>query len=198
MQKTYHKLPISITPEFCIVLALSLLVLPIRWILAWLCASAFHELCHYGAIKLSGCKVFRVKVDLNGAVMDTDLLRWSQELLCALAGPLGGLSLLLIARWFPRIAICGCFQSFYNLIPIFPLDGGRAVICLLQRYCTDQVAHKVIKIIENCILLLFLVLGSYAAFYLKLGILPLIFAAILVIRNKFIKTSCKQSVLRLK
>lgn len=198
MQRSSLRFPVSIKPEFCIVLALTVLILPIKWIFAWIIASAFHELCHYGAIKLSGCKVFRMQIDINSAVMDTDLLSCSRELLCALAGPLGGVSLLLIAKWCPRVAICGCFQSFYNLIPIFPLDGGRAVMCLLKKFCTEQRAEQASSILDNIILSLFLCFGIYAAIFLKLGILPLLFAVILLAKNKIVKSSCKQGSLRVK
>lgn len=186
---------VIIKPAFCIVLALTLLILPIKWIFAWICASAFHELCHYGALKLSGCKVLRMQIDVNGAVMDTDLLTCSQEILCALAGPLGGLSLLLIARWCPRIAICACFQSLYNLIPLFPLDGGRVVSCVIDKLFSEAKGKKVKIILENTVLSVFLLLGGYAAFVWKLGMLPVFFAVILIVKNKIVKISCKQPAL---
>lgn len=191
MRRSGSKLPITIKPEFCIVLALTLLVFPVQWVLAWIGASAIHELCHYAALRFSGCKVFRVQVDLNGAVMETDLLSCSREILCALAGPLGGFALLLIAKWFPRLAICGCFQALYNLIPIFPLDGGRAVRCVLKKFLPDAKGERIENWLENGFLLTFLLLGCYAAFGLDLGLIPLIFAVILIIKNKKVKFTCK-------
>lgn len=198
MPKLQNKFPISVKPEFCIVLALSLLILPIKWIFAWIIASVFHELCHYAALKISGCKVLRIQINLNGAIMETDLLSCTAEILCALAGPLGGLSLLLIAKWCPRIAICGCFQSLYNLIPIFPLDGGRAVTSLLNKFFPGTKGTRIKDILENCILSGFLLCGIYAAAVLELGILPLLFAVILIVKNKIVKTSCKQRPLGVK
>ena len=56
-----------------------------------------------------------------------------REVVCILAGPLGGLSLLLLCRRFPRVAICGMLQSVYNVLPIYPLDGGRALRGILGR-----------------------------------------------------------------
>ena len=198
MLKWRNKVPIYIKPEFCIILALTLLILPVKWIFAWILASAFHELCHYIALKLSGCKVLRVQINLNGVIIETDLLSCTAEILCALAGPLGGLSLLLIAKWLPRVAICGCFQSLYNLIPIFPLDGGRAVACVLKRIFPGTQGEHINAIWDRCILLAFVFGGVYAAVFLKLGVIPLLFAAILVLRNKIVKTSCKQRLLRVK
>lgn len=198
MLKLIKKFPVSVKPEFCIILALALLILPIKWIFAWFFASVFHEFCHYAALKLSGCKVLRVQINLNGAVMETNLLSCTTEILCALAGPFGGLSLLLIAKWCPRIAICGCFQSLYNLIPIFPLDGGRAVTSLFNIFFPNTKVTLIQNILESCILLGFLVLGIYAAMVLQLGILPLLFAGILAFRNKIAKNPCKQRHLGVK
>lgn len=191
MRKWDNNLPISVKPEFCIVLAITLLIFPVQWVLAWVMASAIHELCHYTALRLSGCRVFRVQINSNGAVMETDLLSSTREILCALAGPLGGFALLLVAKWFPRLAICGCFQALYNLIPIFPLDGGRAVRCMLKKYFPDAKGERIENWLENGILLIFLLLGGYSALWLDLGLIPLIFAVILIIKNKKVKFTCK-------
>lgn len=55
-----------------------------------------------------------------------------RELLCVLAGPAVSFSLLALARFFPRIAICGLVQGIYNLLPIYPLDGGKALRCMVS------------------------------------------------------------------
>ena len=184
MGKKLTKTHVSIKTEYFIILALALLIIPFWWIMAWIIASVFHELCHYAALRLSGCRIFRIKVGLNGTVMDTDLSGNSREIMCALAGPIGGLLLLFIGRWFPRVAICGLFQSTYNLIPIYPLDGGRAVHSVLNKLFSESTAGHIERWLETGILVLFVLLGLYAAFCLKLGLIPLLFAVILVIKNK--------------
>ncbi|MBQ8768996.1 MAG: M50 family metallopeptidase [Oscillospiraceae bacterium] len=109
-----------------------ILILPLRWILAAVIAAAFHEVCHALAVYFCGGKVRRLSVGNRGAVMHADELPAVKALICILAGPAGSLLLLLLVRWIPRIALCALLQGFYNLLPIYPLDGGRAVRCLLD------------------------------------------------------------------
>ena len=179
-------------------MALSFLIIPIQWIAAWIVASIFHEGCHYIALRLSGCRIFRIQVSLNGMVMDTDLSDKSREILCALAGPLCGLLLIIIGRWFPRVALCGIFQSVYNLIPIYPLDGGRAVSGILRKLFSEATAKGIQMWLENGVLLVFLIFGLYSALHLKLGLIPLIFAFILIMKNKRGKCTCKERPLGVK
>ncbi len=176
---------LHIHPQLYLLLALGFLLLPLPWILAWMAASAFHELCHYGALRLCGYRVYRLGISPEGAVMDTEPMSRVRELICALAGPLGGFALLLVARWFPRTALCGAFQSLYNLLPIYPLDGGRALRCLLGQW------PEICGILETCVLLGLLILGMIACFLWHLGPIPLLFACVLLIRRGKIKIPCK-------
>lgn len=116
---------IEITPGACILGALTVLVLPLRWVLGALTAAAVHELWHWGAVRLCGGDVYCLRIGAAGAVMETGPMSRSRELLCAAAGPLGSLSLLLVIRVLPVTALCGLIQGLFNLLPLYPLDGGR-------------------------------------------------------------------------
>lgn len=116
----------------CVVLAMLLLVLPLPWIAAALLAGFVHECCHYLAIRLLGGRVSGVAIGPRGAVMELRELGGISELLAAAAGPVGSLSLLFLSEAFPRLALCGLVQGVYNLLPIYPLDGGRILCCALK------------------------------------------------------------------
>ena len=94
-----------------ILLALAVLVLPLRWLGAVILAAAVHEACHWAAVRLCGGQVHRLSAGVFGAEMTVTGLNAWQELLCALAGPMGGLLLLSLSRILPRTALCAGLQS---------------------------------------------------------------------------------------
>lgn len=116
----------------CVLAALAILILPLNWLLAGLAAAGVHELCHYLAVKAAGGRVWGFRVGVGGAVMEAAPMSAGKELLCVLAGPMGGILLTLCFRWIPRTAICAGLQSAFNLLPVMPLDGGRAVGCIAK------------------------------------------------------------------
>ncbi len=154
----------------CLLLALMLLQLPIQWVAAVMAAAAVHEICHAIAVVLCGGSIRSVSLGARGARMDVAIPSPVKELLCALAGPMGSLLLLLVGNWFPRLAICGAFHGIYNLLPVYPLDGGRALRCaaaLLPGW-----GEKMVLWGERLSLWLLTALALYAFLWLKIGILP--------------------------
>ena len=122
---------IELTPGFCILWALLLLLLPPGLICAALAAAAVHELGHWLAVRAVGSRVAGITVGAGGMVMETLPLTAPQEILCALAGPAGSFLLLPLYRVLPLLSLCGLVQGCFNLLPLYPLDGGRALACIL-------------------------------------------------------------------
>ena len=182
---------LHIEPRFYLFIALLLLVLPLPWLLAAFLAALIHELCHLTMVVLLKGTVRHIRVDIGGAQIGARLPGWMEEFLSSLAGPVGSLLLVLLCHRLPRLAVCGCIQGLYNLLPIYPLDGGRALRCLLERICPTK-AETILSFAEKTVAGLLLMAAVYGAAVLSLGFWPVL--AVLVPISGLIrrKIPCKQ------
>lgn len=167
---------IRLDPWFCWGLAWLLLVLPLPWVAELAAAAGFHELCHYLAIGALGGQVRQIRLGLFGAVMDT-VLPEDREWLAAAAGPAGSfLLVLLFRRHWPRLALWGLTQGTFNLLPLYPLDGGRILRCLLRPWLAPAYIQAVEAGIGVVLALVFLwwdrTLGLILLFRWVLGKIP--------------------------
>ena len=167
-----------------IVLAFALVLLPLKWLIAAVVAASFHEHCHIFAIMLMGGEVKSFRVGAGGAEIHTDSMSAGKEFFSTLAGPLGGLCLLFLVRWFPRVAVCAGIQSLYNLLPVYPLDGGRALYCAARWVLPPGKAEIMCEVVCNVCLCGIVILGIYGTVCLHLGFLPVLMALALLIRVK--------------
>ena len=134
------KTTINVNSSSLIYAAVLLLILPAKWLTAATLAAIFHEMCHYITIWLTGNEVFEIDISHNGAIMQTTSLSLVSELFCALAGPMGSMLLFFCYPWFPRIALCAAIQCLFNLIPVYPMDGGRILSCMLEMWVPEKKA----------------------------------------------------------
>lgn len=154
--------------------AILLVFVPIRWIMAVAAAATIHELGHLAAILLLGCRIRGISLSPQGAVIHTDPLPPGKELLAALAGPAAGLALLAVVEYIPLAAFCAAVQSIYNLLPVYPSDGGRALHCAAALLGGEAFAGKLQRVagtVTGCLLL-----GSVFILTVRfrLGVMPLI------------------------
>lgn len=118
---------IELTAGFCIGAALAILTLPCNVLLSFAVSAAFHELCHLAVLFWYQVPIQRMELGLFGAKITTGVMEPLQELLCAAAGPVGSLMFVLFADRLPLLAVFGLVQGLFNLLPIYPLDGGRVL-----------------------------------------------------------------------
>lgn len=167
-------------------LALGVLFLPLSWLLAAMLAACFHELCHIAAGKLCGVSCAGVTVGTGGAVIELEDPTRLEELVIAVSGPCGSLLLMLSMGIWPQLAICGLAQGLFNLLPVYPLDGGRIARCLLGKWAVLAEALAM-----GCLLLS----GTALSCRYKMGIFPIILAMVICIKAIQRKFPCKAAVI---
>lgn len=167
--------------SFLILLAMMLLLLPLQWVLAAALAASVHECCHYLAIRLLGGRVYGLRLGMNGAKLELEPLQPVKELIASLAGPLGSALLLFAAKWAPRTAVCAFFHCACNLLPLFPLDGGRALRSGLYAIFPQGRAQRIFSASQRGSQLM---LGVFCALLaLHGGILPALALMLLILRQ---------------
>ena len=171
---------VEVTAGFCILWSLLLLTLPLRLILAAMGAAVFHEMCHWAAVRFLGGQVHGLTIRAAGMVMETNPMLPGRELACALAGPMGSFLLALLYEYAPLLSLCALSQGCFNLLPLHPLDGGRAVHCVLEMLGRESWMR--------CIEIGILVVLLGAAIRIRMGFGPILVWAMLAIR----KIPCKR------
>lgn len=126
----------SISPGFC------LLALWFAYANGWrmlgvvLLAAAVHEAGHCLALRLAGGRVLGMQVGVLGAVLRTDSSRlgYGGELFAVLAGPGANLLAAWVLVKLGREVLAGAHLvlACCNLLPLWPLDGGRALELLVS------------------------------------------------------------------
>ena len=187
---------VDVSPWGLIFVAFLCLILPFSWVMAAVTSAMIHEGFHILAVYLCGGRIHRLKAGIHGAVMDTVVMPVWQQMLCILAGPAGSLLLVLTGEYFPRLALCGLVHGLYNLLPLYPLDGGRGLRCLLEELFLPETADSVCKWTEMSVIICIIGFCLWAGFIHKLGIAPVILALLTVSKARFGKISCKEGNLR--
>lgn len=175
-------LKIRISAGASVFLAALLLMLPLQWVGAVILAAMVHECCHAAAIILLGGTIESVTIGGRGVVMETQPMSGIRETVCALAGPIGSVMLLLFVRWLPRTAVCGVIHGIYNMIPLFPLDGGRVLRGMLFGLLQPPKAETIFLWSQRAVILVLVAGCIFLTF--RIGVLPLLFGILLLRSQK--------------
>lgn len=152
-----------------------------------LLAALVHEFAHCVAIRLCGGQVISLQLGVGGAVIEASPMTPGKEAICALAGPIGSFSLMLIAEHYPEAAVCALIQGIYNLLPFYPQDGGRILRILFS--------ESVCKAVKTSFVVLFAGFGLWmGTLNGEIGIIILAFLLIPLIRGKITCKESKQAV----
>lgn len=158
-----------------------ILLLPLNWLLAASFAAVAHEACHVAAVIVVGGKVRGITVAPFGSIIETEGIDGLRELICALAGPLGSFGLALSICRFPVLGLCALIHGLFNLLPVYPLDGGRVLLRFLE-YILPKNAEMTFQWVERTALILLLCLIVVVSQRYSFGILSIFFCVFVIIK----------------
>lgn len=129
-------------------------------LIAYLITIILHEFAHYLVANKLGYRLNKFTLMPHGISLSGQNMLFSpkDEVVIALAGPICNLCVAIIgvAMWwlFPVTYVYTdvfVFANFWtgllNLMPIFPMDGGRVALALLGKKITRKKAFKLLKIV---------------------------------------------------
>ena len=123
-------------------------------LLTILLAAALHELGHITSAAIMKLRIKRIKIDIFGAIIETDALSCSyvKESILTLSGPLANIFTALIATAISLpfdtelFTVASIVFAFINLLPARGFDGGRALSCLLLSLLSPAQASRILSV----------------------------------------------------
>ncbi len=147
----------------------------------FLAAMTVHELAHLIVIRLFRIPVNGVSLRLSGAVIRCGFCGYGQEAVCAAAGPAANFFLgLALMRIAPQLAAVSFLLGAGNLLPVYPLDGGRILRALLSRKKDEETVLAVLSRVTFVICCLLMTVACWLTAELQMGLWP-VFAALIIL-----------------
>ncbi|MBE5732004.1 MAG: hypothetical protein E7353_03115 [Clostridiales bacterium] len=188
--KKYSSLKFKISPLFIVYALVFTFLRQTYEGLSYIIALIIHEFAHAEEAKKRGYILNSMNFTVFGASlkMQAQTMKREDERAIALAGPLVNLYLAIFctALWwtFPSTYFftidfvwANVSLLLFNLLPVYPLDGGRILYTVLLKKLNAKQARKVLKIsgyIISCILftlfIIALILGMFNPSFLVVGI----------------------------
>lgn len=157
-------------------------------------ALAMHELSHLAMARILGIEIREIQLTPFGGSAQISNPYRSPALnmaIVALAGPAANLLLALIcaslAQWqllgldpARNIVQISLFIMGFNLLPALPLDGGRVLYCILQRFLPEKKALRICLLLGKLLSLLLCLLAILGLVHHRRLNLSFLLAAIFI------------------
>ena len=143
---------------------------------AALLAAALHECGHFLAARCLRIPLRALRIDSLGARLEVAgrMLSFGEEWILCAAGPFASLLVAALASpfwsgsYFAALFSCASLLlGLLNLLPIATFDGGRMLECILLRFFSLALTHRVTRYVS--FLFLFLLWGAAVYFLLRAG-----------------------------
>jgi len=142
-----------------------------------------HEFGHLFALFFMKKRVLEIRLDLFGAVIRAETLTRRQELLCTLSGPLVNLiSAVFLFFCAKSAAYISTALFLFNMLPIYPLDGGRILCCILENRLHPTAAQRAVHIASLLVSLFIMLTVVSICAAARTGFYMIFFAALVLLR----------------
>lgn len=137
-----------------------------------------HELGHLSAGLLFKLKPKRLTIMPVGVMLEFDISEFSfikqKELIISLAGPLvnliiyfSALNLNINNEYKNLVIYINLIMFLFNLLPIYPLDGGRIIKSILHIMLGYKKSIIITNLVSNIVVFIVTLLGILFSFYSK-------------------------------
>lgn len=197
MQLTGHRQHLTVYPSFVLLICILIWLDEGTAVLSFLMSSALHESGHLFAAYLLKITIYGMELRATGAILHTGTASRGKELLCTAAGPLinGVLLCVCFHRW-PQTALINLLLLIYNLLPIYPLDGGRMLQIILSIVINETAAERICAVVARLLTAAVVVSGVLLTCVFHAGLYPCLIASLFLCRLR--NTPCKMGKIQLK
>lgn len=146
IKKTYNSFPLVVHPLFLCLGVYCIFMKIFDVFLCYILSALLHEMGHFIVAKKLGYKMLQVRVMPYGAELcgEIDEFLYSDDIKIAIAGPITSLLLagVVVCFWwiFPNcyewtyeFCVSNIVCAIFNILPVYPLDGGRVLVSYLSR-----------------------------------------------------------------
>ena len=150
-----ERLKIKIHPLFALYVFLCIYFGWYNDIFYYIVVLVLHEYGHYFMTRHLGYSTEGMMLSIYGSSLKTNnCYKVKDEVIIALAGPIVNIILIVIfvALWWfipslylftKSFVICNLIVLAFNMLPIYPLDGGRVILALFSKKFSRQKLEKV-------------------------------------------------------
>lgn len=148
-----------------------------------LLAATLHEIFHLAFMDFMKVKIKKVSLGITGAVIESEPMTYPKEIICAAVGPIANLLCVFLWEAAPVFSAVNLVLFLYNILPVYPLDGGRILrACLLlkkEEYSVIKMIHYINIVV--CAAVMFAAVCFAAHF--RWGMLPVFLVAAVLCRT---------------
>lgn len=153
MQFSIKKIKIKISFTFFALILLFISLNKSQNILPALLCSFLHECGHFAVLLFSNEEVCEFHIGMFGAnIIKKENLKtdFKKEFLINIAGPVVNLIIALLFLIFnnKKYVYINLIIAFFNLLPIYSLDGGKALSSILNMYFDENKSTAIITIVS--------------------------------------------------